>query len=108
MPFAHVLAGIVVRTAGHHRQECLLLGGLARHINTLEETVDIGVGQYPAIENIDGGIDGGFATELFIDCTHIDPSFVLLHTCPHKLHVECNFKQPRQNMSTGYIFYKCN
>ena len=63
---AHVLAGVVVRTAEGHGQESLLLGSLLGHVDAKEEIVDAGVADHLAVEDVHGGVDRGFAAELVV------------------------------------------
>ncbi|GMV93599.1 MAG: hypothetical protein AMXMBFR82_33770 [Candidatus Hydrogenedentota bacterium] len=62
---AHVVTGVVVGSAEGHRKKGFLLGGLTLHIHGFEEVGDPVVRKDAAVEDIDGGIDGGGSTQLF-------------------------------------------
>ncbi len=66
---------VVGGTAKRHREERLLLGGLAIHVDAFKEAIDPIVGKDATIELIDRGVDGVGAAELFeqrrIACVHV-------------------------------------
>ena len=63
---AHVLAGVAVGAAEDHRQEALLLGGLALHVDAVEVVRDAIVRKHLAIENVDRGIEGRGAAQFVV------------------------------------------
>ena len=69
--FAHVFAGVVVGAAGDHGQEADLLGALAVHVDAVEEAGDAVVAEHLAVEDVDSGLDGGFAAKLLIESGHV-------------------------------------
>jgi len=58
---AQVLAGVGDRSAEDHGEEGLLLGDLAVHVDAFKEVRYSRVGEDLAVEEIDGGFDGGSA-----------------------------------------------
>ena len=68
----HVLAGVLGGAAEDHGEEGLLLGGLSVHVDVVEESADAVVGEDLAVEDVDGGLDGGGAAKLFINRAHKD------------------------------------
>lgn len=61
---AHVFAGIAIGATEDHGQKRFLLGVLFVHISGLKEVTDTVIRQDLAIKDINGGIDGGFTTNL--------------------------------------------
>ena len=80
----HALVGIVVGAAEGHGQKGLLFGRLAIHIHILEKIADTVVGEYLAVENIDGGIDGGFTADTVIEALGHGVVSLRSVACRHK------------------------
>jgi hypothetical protein len=57
----------MVRAAEGESQERLLLSGLPLHIHVVEEVADALVCEYPSIELVDSGVDGGIATQSLVE-----------------------------------------
>lgn len=58
---AHILAGVSDRPSENHGEEGLLFGDLSVHVDSFEKVRDARVGEDFAVEEIDGGFDGGGA-----------------------------------------------
>ena len=56
---AQVLAGVSDRPSEDHGEESLLFGDLSVHVDSFEKVRDARVGEDFAVEEIDGGFDGG-------------------------------------------------
>ena len=68
MASTHVLARIRNRTSENHGEKSLLFGDLPIHINVVEELTYPIVRKDLSVEDVNRGIDRGFASELVVQC----------------------------------------
>ena len=82
MRAAQVTTAVFVRATEDHGQECPLLGVLPLHVHIVEKVADPLVGQDPAVEDVDGRINGGRAAQFLVDRHAFAPCTREVDGCP--------------------------